>query len=40
MAGNRQKIDALENQVVDHELASKEVLQMSNYNQQYLPIIT
>ena len=35
MAGNRQKLDAHENQVVHNELVSKEVLQMSNYNQQY-----
>ena len=40
MAGNRQKIDALENQVVDNELVSNEILQMSIYDQQYLPIIT
>lgn len=40
MAGNRQKIEALENQVVHNELASNEVLQMYIYNQQYLPIIT
>ena len=35
IAGNRQKIDELENQIADNEPVSKEALQMYNYNQQY-----